>query len=123
MKKKISKFTYWTPRILSIIFVLFLTIFSGDVFDENLGFWQTVLGLLIHNIPVLVLAAVIWISWKYEIVGGIAFILAGIAHLIFSIAGETIDPWYVALAISLILDIPAFFIGILFLVGWFKKKK
>jgi hypothetical protein len=63
------------------------------------------------------------IAWKYEIVGGIIFILAGITHMIFSIVRETIDPWYIALAISLILDIPAYFIGILFLVGWFKKKK
>ena len=123
MEKKINKFVYWTPRILSIILVLFLTIFSGDVFEENLGLWQTVLALLIHNIPALLLAVIIWISWKYEIVGGVAFILAGIAHLVFSIIRETPDPWYMALAISLILDGPAFLIGILFLVGWFKKKK
>ena len=111
------------PRILSIIFVLFLTILSGDVFEENLDFWQTVLGLLIHNIPALLLAVIVWISWKYEIVGGIAFILAGIVHMVFSIIRETIDPWYITLAISLVLDGPAFLIGILFLVGWFKKKK
>ena len=123
MEKKISKFVYWTPRILSIIFILFLTIFSWDVFDENLGFWQTALGLLIHNIPALILAITVWISWKYEIVGGITFILAGIAHMAFSIIRETIDPWYIAFAISLILDGPAFLVGTLFLIGWFKKEK
>ncbi len=123
MRKTVSKFVYWTPRILSIILVLFLTIFSWDVFDENLGFWQTVLGLLIHNIPALLLAAIVWISWKYEIVGGIAFILAGIAHMVFSIMRETHDPWYMALAISLIVDGPAFLIGILFFMNWLRKKK
>ena len=123
MEKKINKFIYWTPRILSIILVLFLTIFSWDVFDENLGFWQTVLGLLIHNIPALLLAVTVWISWKYEIVGGVAFILAGLVHMVFSIIRETIDPWYIDLAISLVLDGIAFFIGILFLIGWFRKKK
>ncbi len=122
MKKNINKFVYWTPRIFSIIFVLFLTIFSGDVFEENLGFWQTVLGLLIHNIPAIILAVIIWISWKHEIVGGVAFILAGIAHMVSSVIRGTIDPWYITLIISLIIDVPAFFIGILFLVGWFKKK-
>lgn len=123
MKKRINKFIYWTPRILSIILILFLTIFSWDVFDGNLSFWQTVLALFIHNIPAMFLAIIVWISWKYEIVGGIAFILAGIAHIVSSIIRENIDPWYITLAISLIIDGPAFIIGILFLVGWFKKKK
>ena len=123
MKKKINKFIYWTPRILCILFLLFLAIFSLDVFDENLGFWGTVLGLFMHNIPVFVLAIVLWISWKYEIVGGIVFILAGILFMISSVARQAPDPWYIALAVSLIIAVPAFMIGILFLMGWFKKRK
>jgi len=115
-----NKFVFWAPRVLSIILVLFLTIFSWDVFDENLGFWQTILGLLIHNIPAILLAAIIWVSWKYEIVGGIAFILAGIAHMVFSVVRVDYD---ISSAFSLIIDVPAFLIGILFLTGWFKKKK
>ena len=123
MSKKINNYIYWTPRILSIMFILFLALFSLDVFDGNYGFWGTVLGLFMHNIPSLVLLGILLISWKYEIVGGVAFILAGIAHIVFSIIRETHDPWYMALAISLIIAGPAFLIGILFLIGWFKKKK
>ncbi len=123
MEKNISKFVYWTPRMLSIFFLLFLSIFSLDVFEGSKDFRNTFIVLLIHNIPVFVLALVLIISWKHEIVGGIAFILVGIAHMIFSIVRETIDPWYIALSYSLILDIPAFFIGILFLIGWFKKRR
>lgn len=124
MEKETNKFVYWTPRILSIVLVLFLTLFSGDVFEENLGFWSTVLALLIHNIPSLLLAVIVWISWKkYEIVGGVAFILAGITHLIFSLIRQTIDPWYMTFTISLIIDGPAFLIGFLFLVGWLTKTK
>lgn len=122
MENKRNNWIYWTPRVFSIMLVLFLTIFSWDVFGEQLGVWQTVLGLFIHNIPALLLAVVVWISWKHEIVGGVGFILGGIAHMILSVMRETIDPWYIALSISLILDGPAFLIGILFLVGWFKKK-
>ncbi len=123
MRKKISKFLYWTPRILSIIFILFLAVFSLDVFEENLGFWGTALGLFIHNLPSLTLAIVLWISWKYEIVGGIGFIIAGIAHLVSSIVRADADPWYISVAASLIIDVPAFLIGTLFLMGWFKKRK
>jgi len=123
MKKSINKFIYWTPRILCILFLLFLTIFSLDVFDENLGFWGTILGLFMHNIPVFVLAIVLWISWKYEIVGGIVFILAGILFMISSVARQAPNPWYITLSWSLIIAVPALMIGILFLMGWFKKRK
>jgi len=76
-----------------------------------------------HSLSSLFLLIILVISWKYEIVGGIAFILAGIAHMVFSIMRETHDPWYMALAISLIVDGPAFLIGILFFMNWLRKKK
>ena len=121
MKKKINKFIYWTPRILSILFIVFLAVFSLDVFDTNLGFWGTILGLLIHNIPSIILGVVIWISWKYEIIGGIAFILAGLAYIVVLMMSKTFE-WYM-LSWSLIIAGPAFLIGILFLINWFKKKR
>jgi len=123
MEKNINKFIYWTPRVLSILLIVFLAIFSLDVFDGDYGFWGTVLGLLIHNIPSFILLGILIISWKYEIVGGVAFILAGISYMVFTIVRESIEPWYMSLALSLILVVPAFLIGILFLVGWFKKNK
>ena len=51
------------------------------------------------------------------------FIIAGIAHMIFSVVRADVEPWYVSFLTSLIIDVPAFLIGILFLIGWFKNKK
>jgi len=120
MKKRVSKFIYWTPRILSIIFLCFLALFSLDVFSPELTFWQIVLRLFMHNIPMLILLAVLIISWKYEIVGGIAFILAGLLYVVLLMMNPF--EWYM-IAWSLQIAGPAFLIGILFLVNWFKKKK
>jgi signal transduction histidine kinase len=73
-----------------------------------------------HNIPSLILLIVLIISWKHEIVGGIAFILAGLLYIILLMMNPF--EWYM-LSWSLIIAGPAFLIGILFTVGWFKKKK
>jgi hypothetical protein len=123
MEKNINKFIYWTPRVLSILLIVFLAVLSLDIFDNDYGFWGTVLGLLIHNIPSFILLGILIISWKYEMVGGVAFILAGISFLVFTLVRETVEPRYMLLALSLILVAPVFLIGILFLVGWSKKNK
>ena len=121
MKKRVSKFVYWTPRIVSIIFIAFLALMSLDVFSPGLSFWQIVQGLFMHNIPVFLLIAVLWISWKYEIVGGIAFILAGILYIIMLSMNKQFQ-WYM-LSWAIQISGVAFFIGILFLMNWFRKKK
>jgi len=120
-QKKVSKFVYWTPRMVSIIFIAFLALMSLDVFSPGLSFWQIVQGLFMHNIPVFILIAVLWISWKYEIVGGIAFILAGIVYIILLSMNKQFQ-WYM-LAWAIQISGIAFFIGILFLMNWFRKKK
>lgn len=117
-----KKIIYWTPRILSIIFILFLALMSLDVFSPELSFWQTLGALLMHNIPVLVLLIVLLVSWKYEIVWGITFILAGLLYIVTVLLMRKPFEWYM---LSWFIQISgvAFLIGILFLIGWFKKKK
>ena len=124
MEKRVGKFIYWAPRILSIIFILFLALFSLDVFEGNYGFWGTIAGLFMHNIPAIILLIVLIISWKHEIVGGMGFILAGILYIAMILMNiiTTGFEWYYLLWALQISGI-AFFIGIMFLVGWFKKKK
>ncbi|MFA6383448.1 MAG: hypothetical protein WCX17_03420 [Parcubacteria group bacterium] len=121
MENKVGKFVYWTPRILSIIFIAFLALMSLDVFTEGASFWQILGGLFMHNIPVFILLAVLLISWKYEIVGAIAFFLAGLLYifLVFRGAGD----WRMALAWSFQISGMAFLIGGFFLANWIKKKK
>jgi hypothetical protein len=122
-KNKVPKWIYWTPRILSIIFVFFLALMSLDVFEESLGFWGTILGLFMHNIPAMILLIVLIISWKYEIVGGIGFILGGILYIsmiLKNIIALGFEWYYLSWAVQ--ISGIAFFIGILFLVGWNRKK-
>ena len=120
MAQKINQFIYWTPRILSIVFILFLMVFSLDVFEPGLSAWQIAIGLFMHNIPALVLLAVVVVSWRHEIVGGIVFILAGIAYIASMLAaGRLKGGMWVSFPI---IAGPAFLIGILFIVNWLKKR-
>jgi len=120
MARNVSKFLYWTPRIMAIIIIVFMALMSLDVFSPGLSAGQIAIGLFMHNIPMLILLVVLLISWKYEIVGGIAFILAGLTYIIVLFMNQF--EWYkVAWAVQ--LSGPAFFVGIMFLLGWFKKRK
>jgi hypothetical protein len=120
---KVSKFVYWTPRICGIVLILFLALFSLDVFGEGYGFWGTILAFLMHNIPVFILAILLWISWKHELVGAITFILGGLLYIGQLAVNAILNSfeWYY-ISWSLIIAGPAFFVGILFYLGWKQKR-
>jgi len=118
--KRANKFIFWTPRILSILFILFLALLSLDVFAPGESAKDVAIGLFMHNIPVIILILVLIVSWKYEIVGGIAFILAGLAY----IAWLFTNPFELYMLFwSIQISGPAFLIGALFLIGWKQRKK
>jgi len=122
---KVNKFIFWTPRILAIVFILFIAMFSLDIFDGNYGFWGTILGLFMHNIPTMILIILVVISWRHELAGAIIFILTGMLYitmLLRTVLMNQPHQWF-KLFWSLIISCPAFLIGILFYLGWIKKKR
>lgn len=106
--------------MLAMILIAFLALMSLDVFGTGAGFWETLAGFLIHNIPVFILIAVLAISWKHELVGGVVFILAGLLYIFF--AKKNAGDWRMALVWSLQISGAAFVIGGFFLAGWVKKR-
>ena len=119
MKHPVGKALYWTPRILSLVFVCFLALFSLDVFDMGLGFWGTAAALLIHNLPSLILLLVVIVAWKHEIVGAVGFILGGFLYI--GLLMRNPFEWYY-MVWALQISGTAFLIGALFLVGWRRKR-
>ena len=57
---------FWTPRVLCLLFAVFLSLFALDVFNEGYGFWKTILALLMHLIPTWIVLAILAISWRWE---------------------------------------------------------
>lgn len=112
MDKK--KMLHILPRILSIVFILFFSIFALDVFGQGYGFWETIVALFMHLIPSFILTAILVVAWKNEEVGGIIFLALS---LIFTIFFNT----YKNLVSFLMMSFPLIIIGILFLLNHTKK--
>lgn len=53
---------FWTPRILCLLFAVFLSLFALDVFTEGYGFWKSILALLIHLIPTWIVLVILAVS-------------------------------------------------------------
>jgi hypothetical protein len=111
-----ERILYWFPRLLTILALLFMLMFSFDIIGMDGPLTKKLRGLLIHNIPVFVLAAILIISWKREMTGGILFIAAFIAASIYfrSFSG---NPG------SLVVILPFLITGILFILHHVKYSK
>jgi hypothetical protein len=109
---KINYFIRWTARILAILFAAFISIFALDVLGEDLWY----LALLIHLIPTFILIAVIVLSWKYPLTGGLFFLAAGFFYL--SQAWGNFQ-----MLTYLIMVGPVWLIGLLFIVEFILSKK
>ena len=116
MNATLKKTLFWTPRIAGILFILFISLFALDIFDLQLGFWGTVVGLFMHLIPSILLTIAIVIAWKREWFGALLFIGWAIWYVSFFMRGFD---WIVY---GLIAGLPAL-IGLLFLVGWIWRKQ
>ncbi|MFB3777857.1 MAG: hypothetical protein ACE141_09600 [Bryobacteraceae bacterium] len=111
MTQPLKHLLFWSPRILCILFALFLSLFALDVFDGKHGFWQTILALLIHLIPVFALVLVLAVTWRWEWIGALVFPTLGILYIVTT--NRRFD-WTVYATIAG----PLFLLGALFLVNW-----
>ena len=117
---KTERVLYWIPRILSILFICFLMLFSLDVFEPGLTAKEIALGLLMHNIPSIILIVLLVFAWRYELVGAVSFLGAGILYITrvsLSVLNSGLE-WHRVLLWSTIIALPAILIGVLFLVSW-----
>ena len=107
---------FWTPRVLTLLFAVFLSLFALDVFDEGLGFWRTLLALFMHLIPTWIVLVALAISWRWGLVGTLIYSALGAFYLIF-FWGRFHWSAYV------LISGPAFLIGVLFLIDWLNQAR
>ena len=118
--EKTGKFLFWLPRILSVLFILFLSMFSLDVYEPGMSAREVAIRMLMHNIPSFIMIVLLIIAWRNDIFGAISFIGAGLFYMAFIVMNTT-QPWYIAITWGLSSVGPAFLIGILYLMSWRRK--
>lgn len=84
MTKRSRKLLLWTPRIFGILVCLFLSLFALDAFGSGKTFIQALPDFAIHVFPMLVLLAVVGVSWRWEWVGGLVFTGLAVAYVYFA---------------------------------------
>jgi len=107
---------YWTPRVLGVLFAMFLSLFALDVFGEGYGFWGTMLALLMHLVPVYLVVAALFVAWQWEPVGAMLFAALGVAYFV--------DAWgRFDWSTYALISGPLFLLGALFVADWVYRTK
>jgi len=101
-----NKILFWFPRILTIIYILFIGIFSLD----NEG-----IGIIIELLPAILILIILIFTWKKPVSGGIIFLLLGIAFAISFNTTRTVLTFF-------LISFPPILIGILLLLSKIIKK-
>ena len=118
MSRSFARLLFWSPRILTSAFALFVSIFALDVFAEFHGFWRVALALAIHLIPTFIVIAVLVVAWKWEWIGAVVFASLAAWYCWTSIH----KPWF-GWSVILAIPLPLLVIACLFLVNWIERAK
>ena len=111
MNRSLRRALFWIPRILTLVFALFISLFAFDVFGEGYSFWESIFAFLMHLVPTYLVLIALAIAWRWEWVGVVLFAGLGIAYLV--IFRGNVD-WVV----FLLIPGPLFLLAILFAANW-----
>ncbi len=102
------------PRLLSILAIAFVSIFALDLLEHGI-LGEYFLTFLMHMVPSFTLMIILAIAWKWELIGGIIYVLLGIgiSPLIYTDSYVTI----------VLITSPFILAGLLFILSHFLKKK
>jgi len=100
----------WGPRILGILVSLFMGIFALDAFSQGKPFFGALPDFVVHLIPAFVLLALVGASWRWEWIGGVAFIGLAVLYAMTMARGHL--DWV------LVISGPLMVVGALFVWSW-----
>lgn len=109
MRLNMRKIFLWLPRILGVLFAVFIGMFAMDVFNQGYLGFDLVLAFLIHLIPAIIIIAFTLVGWRWPLSGTALFTVIGTVY-IYYISGQ---PWLVYALISG----PLYLVAVLFTIS------
>lgn len=110
-----KRLLFWTPRILALLFAALISIFAADVFGEHLGFWKTMLALLIHLIPTWIILGILAVSWRRGWIGAALYPGLGLIYVVMAWGRFPLITYFAMAG-------PLFLLGILFWIDWWSGR-
>jgi len=110
----VPRWLHWTPRVLGILFALFISLFALDAFEGPGGAGQKLAAFAMHLVPTAMVVAALLVAWRWEGIGALLFIGLGTYYLASSWGHSRWDA-YLAIAGPLLLA------GLLFLLSWLRR--
>jgi len=122
---KLKPFLYWLPRILCILAIVFISFFALDAFQPELTVWQQIQAFLMHLIPSFILLLFLLIAWKWELIGGVIFVLIGLvlSPFVYMHNYNMNGSVWMSIGIIAMITFPFILVGILFILGHIVNKK
>jgi hypothetical protein len=114
MNTSTKRVLFWTPRVLGILFAMFLSMFALDVFGEGHGFGETILALLIQLAPTYIVVIALVFAWRWEWIGAILFNALAVFYVVWA-WGRFPLITYLSISGPLVL------VGVLFLFNWIHR--
>jgi len=116
MKPSVRMLLLWAPRVLCILYAVFISLFALDAFSPNRRLGENLLALAMHLIPTAIVLIVLALAWRWAWVGGIVYVALGILYIVM-FRGRFDWSAYV------MISGPLFLTGALFLVSWMYRKE
>jgi quinol-cytochrome oxidoreductase complex cytochrome b subunit len=104
----------WAPRILGFAVCLFLSLFALDAFGSGKTVAQALPDFAVHIAPMAILAGVVAVSFKWELVGSFIFTGLSAAYAYFA---RSHPSWILAVSGPLVI------VGILFFMSWLDRRQ
>lgn len=78
-----ERFLTWLPRVITIAYILFISIFAADALTSDGSVFEKIGRLVAHLIPSALAAGLLFVAWRVRILGGLLFLVFGLALTIY----------------------------------------
>jgi hypothetical protein len=102
---------FWAPRLLGLLFAVFVSIFALDAFGEDRPLGQMLFTFVTHLVPAAVVAGVVLVAWRWSLIGFFGFSALAAFYMI-NAWGRFATPVYAVMAGPMVLT------SVLFLLDW-----